>query len=74
MFSPGFGPLVTPEPDVVVAGPEVGEPENENTPIYFICTQINEMHKLKCKSKLMQWMIWNELLGEMMQQMGSMFN
>ena len=27
-FSPGFGPLVTPEPPDVVVGPEVGEPEN----------------------------------------------
>ena len=38
---------MTPEPDVVVAGPEVGEPENENTPIYFICTQINENAQIK---------------------------
>ena len=51
IFSPGLGPLVTPEPDVVVAGPEVGEPENGNTPIYFICTQINENAQIKMQKQ-----------------------
>ena len=62
MFSPGFGPLVTPEPDVVVAGPEVGEPENGNTPIYFICTQINENAQIKMQKQSdavndMKWIV-----------------
>ena len=51
---------MTPEPDVVVAGPEVGEPENENTPnlLYPYSNKWNAQIKMQKHSDAVNDMKW----------------